>query len=81
MTERYEGPLIAKLDGGDTFEVWRDTQAGDSFRYVGFFNGERSVEATDPNIAFRGMWRKHRIGLPDGKLIDFLDEARKRRRP
>jgi hypothetical protein len=78
MEAKFEGPIISKAERGDTFEVWRDNSAAEAFQYIGFFNGVRSVAANDPNVAFRGLWRKHRVGLPAGELVNLAEERRKR---
>lgn len=79
MQEKFSGPLISQADGGDFFEVWRDDHADGSFVFVGFFNGERSVEGTDPNTCYRGLWKKHRTDARQPEVIDFTSEKDRRR--
>ncbi len=73
--------------------VWESTIAGHRFKVVevpeniqypfaGFCDDALSVSATRADIAMRALERKHLVGLPEGKLIDFkaAAEALKKRR-
>lgn len=79
-TEPMRGSKVAEVRyGKDLFEVF--TSADTRFPYAGYFNGKFSVSATHPAVALRGLERKHIIGLPEGKLIDFQAAAKRLRSP
>jgi hypothetical protein len=78
--ESRRGNRVFKFErGGNLFEVFQGGSDDAAYGFVGYFNGKRSVVATSGDIAARALFRKHVIGQPEGKLIDFAVFLRNRK--
>lgn len=70
--------LHSVFSKGHLYEVYAGN-GEDSFGYIGYQDGERSVAATRPDVCLRALSQKHQVGLPEtGEVIDFTAERIRR---
>ncbi len=61
--------------GKQRFEIRHEPSAGE-YAHVGYVDGQRSVTAPRPDIAARALIKKHVVGLPEARVLQFPLERR-----
>ena len=68
--------LFETKNAKGVFEVFENKRPNE-LPFKGYHNGKLSVAASTASSVIIGLQRKHVIGLPEGKLIDFTEAARR----
>lgn len=77
MTDAHRGKLVFSTRREEGFFEVFETGATDGFPFTAYCNGTVSVRGSDAITTVIALQRKHLVGLPDGKLIDFKTACEK----